>query len=72
MYESGEHSQEGHGSCRLRGMSHEASSDAGGIGDTFRTYAKQLDAVNERRERLVKASRDVTIASKKVIFAVHR
>ncbi|GAQ81530.1 hypothetical protein KFL_000830120 [Klebsormidium nitens] len=53
-------------------MSSEASSAVGGIGDAFRAYAKQLDAVNERRERLVKASRDVTIASKKVIFAVHR
>ncbi|CAI5466374.1 unnamed protein product [Closterium sp. Yama58-4] len=27
---------------------------------------------NERRERLVKASRDVTIQSKKIIFAIHR
>jgi hypothetical protein len=53
-------------------MSIEASSASGSIGDSFTFYAKQLDDINERRERLVKASRDVTIASKKVIFAVHR
>ncbi|EFJ05514.1 hypothetical protein SELMODRAFT_233937 [Selaginella moellendorffii] len=38
----------------------------------FQQYALQLDATNERRERLVKASRDVTIHSKKVIFVIHR
>eukprot|EP00850_Spirogloea_muscicola_P006307 SM000030S11316 [mRNA] locus=s30:152588:154325:+ [translate_table: standard] len=57
------------------------ASDEGGVGDRgdegelssqFRVYAGQLDAINERRERLVKASRDVTIHSKKVIFAIHR
>lgn len=53
-------------------MSIEASFASGLIGDSFTSYAKQLDDINERRERLVKASRDVTIASKKVIFAVHR
>ncbi|GJP51429.1 hypothetical protein CLOM_g10594 [Closterium sp. NIES-68] len=38
----------------------------------FEEYARRLDEINERRERLVKASRDVTIQSKKVIFAIHR
>ncbi|CAM6129276.1 unnamed protein product [Calypogeia fissa] len=38
----------------------------------FHQIGRVLDATNEKRERLVKASRDVTIHSKKVIFAVHR
>lgn len=38
----------------------------------FRAYRDELDAVNERRERLVKASRDVTIHSKKLISQIHR
>lgn len=38
----------------------------------FQQYAHQLDAVNEKRERIVKASRDVTTSSKKVIFQIHR
>eukprot|EP00850_Spirogloea_muscicola_P012011 SM000076S21832 [mRNA] locus=s76:443678:445384:- [translate_table: standard] len=62
------------------GVQSGASGD-GGVGDRgnegelslqFRVYAGQLDAINERRERLVKASRDVTVHSKKVIFAIHR
>ncbi|KAL3683544.1 hypothetical protein R1sor_001566 [Riccia sorocarpa] len=38
----------------------------------FQEIGRELDVMNEKRERLVKASRDVTIHSKKVIFAVHR
>ncbi|KAG6546636.1 hypothetical protein Mapa_011825 [Marchantia paleacea] len=38
----------------------------------FHEIGRALDLMNEKRERLVKASRDVTIHSKKVIFAVHR
>ncbi|XP_021292979.1 translin-associated protein X isoform X2 [Herrania umbratica] len=42
------------------------------IKDAFSTYADYLNALNEKRERVVKASRDVTMNSKKVIFQVHR
>ncbi|XVE85696.1 hypothetical protein DITRI_Ditri17bG0111600 [Diplodiscus trichospermus] len=42
------------------------------INDAFSTYADYLNSLNEKRERVVKASRDVTINSKKVIFQVHR
>ncbi|CAI5525055.1 unnamed protein product, partial [Closterium sp. Naga37s-1] len=42
------------------------------IAAEFEGYARVLDEINERRERLVKASRDVTIQSKKIIFAIHR
>ncbi|KAK8526082.1 hypothetical protein V6N12_020563 [Hibiscus sabdariffa] len=42
------------------------------IKDAFSNYADYLNALNEKRERIVKASRDVTTNSKKVIFQVHR
>ncbi|KAK4788076.1 hypothetical protein SAY86_019395 [Trapa natans] len=40
--------------------------------DAFGKYADFLNNLNEKRERIVKASRDITINSKKVIFQVHR
>ncbi|XP_039128029.1 LOW QUALITY PROTEIN: translin-associated protein X [Dioscorea cayenensis subsp. rotundata] len=40
--------------------------------DGFSKYAEYLNELNDKRERIVKASRDVTINSKKVIFQVHR
>lgn len=44
----------------------------GKYSEEFQKYSVELDGVKERRERLVKASRDVTIHSKKVIFQLHR
>ncbi|KAF8898401.1 Translin [Infundibulicybe gibba] len=38
----------------------------------FETCRSDLDEHNDRRERLIKASRDVTNLSKKVIFLLHR
>eukprot|EP00271_Cylindrocystis_brebissonii_P017804 TRINITY_DN4775_c0_g1_i1.p1 TRINITY_DN4775_c0_g1~~TRINITY_DN4775_c0_g1_i1.p1 ORF type:complete len:250 (-),score=56.88 TRINITY_DN4775_c0_g1_i1:565-1314(-) len=43
-----------------------------GVDSDFKAFSAQLDAVNERRERIIKASRDVTIHSKRVIFQLHR
>ncbi|XP_056159849.1 uncharacterized protein LOC115672910 isoform X2 [Syzygium oleosum] len=40
--------------------------------DDFSAYADYLNNLNEKRERVVKASRDITMNSKKVIFQVHR
>ncbi|KAM7464427.1 hypothetical protein LguiA_032548 [Lonicera macranthoides] len=40
--------------------------------DAFSKYADYLNELNDKRERVVKASRDITINSKKVIFQVHR
>ncbi|KAJ6852312.1 translin-associated protein X [Iris pallida] len=40
--------------------------------EEFAKYANYLNEINDKRERVVKASRDVTINSKKVIFQVHR
>ncbi|KAK4263646.1 hypothetical protein QN277_029033 [Acacia crassicarpa] len=40
--------------------------------DAFSKHAEYLNNLNDKRERVVKASRDVTMNSKKVIFQVHR
>ncbi|CAN6454765.1 unnamed protein product [Victoria cruziana] len=42
------------------------------IKESFEHYSQYLNKLNDKRERIVKASRDVTINSKKVIFQVHR
>ncbi|KAL5994787.1 hypothetical protein ACLOJK_024842 [Asimina triloba] len=42
------------------------------MADAFHKYADYLNGLNDKRERIVKASRDVTMNSKKVIFQVHR
>ncbi|PPQ90409.1 hypothetical protein CVT25_014927 [Psilocybe cyanescens] len=39
---------------------------------SFDVFGADLDDHNERRERLIKASRDITNLSKKVIFLLHR
>ncbi|KAI6159612.1 Translin [Pisolithus thermaeus] len=38
----------------------------------FDEFKKEFDAQNDRRESLIKASRDITGLSKKVIFLLHR
>lgn len=38
----------------------------------FEAFRDEIDAFNDRRERLIKASRDVTALSKKIIFHLHR
>ncbi|KIL71008.1 hypothetical protein M378DRAFT_175306 [Amanita muscaria Koide BX008] len=40
--------------------------------EAFETFRVELDDYNDRRERLIKASRDATNLSKKVIFLLHR
>ncbi|CAH8383392.1 unnamed protein product [Eruca vesicaria subsp. sativa] len=52
---------------KARTMSTESS-----MKDAFSQYADYLNNFNEKRERVVKASRDITMNSKKVIFQVHR
>ncbi|KAF8640755.1 hypothetical protein AX17_000405 [Amanita inopinata Kibby_2008] len=42
------------------------------ISQAFEGFRDGLDEHNDRRERLIKASRDVTSLSKKVIFLLHR
>ncbi|XP_051146199.1 uncharacterized protein LOC127261831 [Andrographis paniculata] len=49
-----------------------AESESNPMKDAFSKYADYLNALNEKRERVVKASRDITMNSKKVIFQVHR
>jgi hypothetical protein len=38
----------------------------------FETFRQILDEHNDRYERLVKLSRDLTIQSKRIIFLLHR
>ncbi|CAL1360107.1 unnamed protein product [Linum trigynum] len=56
---------------RARAMSSMTASESS-IKDPFAKYAEYLNNLNEKRERIVKASRDITMNSKKVIFQVHR
>ncbi|KAF3943516.1 hypothetical protein CMV_029937 [Castanea mollissima] len=48
------------------------SSSSSPMKDAFTKYTQYLNTLNEKRERVVKASRDITSNSKKVIFQVHR
>ncbi|KAK5014861.1 hypothetical protein LTR60_003150, partial [Cryomyces antarcticus] len=36
----------------------------------FETFRAELDEHHDRRERVIKASRDITAASKKIIFSL--
>lgn len=40
--------------------------------DLFREYSKTLDQKNDKYERVYKASRDVTVRSKRIIFSLQR
>jgi predicted translin family RNA/ssDNA-binding protein len=51
-------------------MSAEPSSSS--IQDRFQAYSKELDEHYDRRERIIKTSRDITALSKKAIFNLHR
>lgn len=46
--------------------------EAGKYGEMFRACKQELDASQDKRERLVKLSRDCTIHSKRAIFTLHR
>ncbi|KAF8845328.1 Translin [Paxillus ammoniavirescens] len=48
------------------------SSECRSVQNTFNQFRQELDDQNDRRERLIKASRDITNLSKKVIFLLHR
>ncbi|KAM5567488.1 hypothetical protein ABKV19_015522 [Rosa sericea] len=49
-----------------------ATESSSSMKDAFTKYADYLNDQNDKRERIVKASRDITMNSKKVIFQVHR
>ncbi|KAL5759316.1 hypothetical protein ACOSQ2_018154 [Xanthoceras sorbifolium] len=57
---------------RARTMNTESSSTTMTMKDAFANYADYLNHFNDKRERVIKASRDITSNSKKVIFQVHR
>ena len=46
--------------------------NAGRYGEMFQEFRKQLDAGHDKRERLVKLSRDCTVHSKRTIFTLHQ
>lgn len=46
--------------------------EAGKYGEMFQSCKQELDASQDKRERLVKLSRDCTIHSKRAIFTLHR
>nr|GMD28635.1 translin-associated protein X [Ipomoea batatas] len=56
---------------KARTMTTSAAADTH-MKDAFSKYTDYLNGLNEKRERVVKASRDITMNSKKVIFQVHR
>ncbi|XP_015071589.1 translin-associated protein X isoform X2 [Solanum pennellii] len=56
---------------KARTMSTETHTESS-MKDGFSKYADYLNNLNDKRERVVKASRDITMNSKKVIFQVHR
>ncbi|KAM7264480.1 hypothetical protein ACFE04_002163 [Oxalis oulophora] len=60
---------------RSRTMTSSSTSDDLSVSpmkNAFTNYADYLNNLNDKRERVVKASRDLTMNSKKVIFQVHR
>ncbi|EGE86587.1 translin-associated factor TraX [Blastomyces dermatitidis ATCC 18188] len=46
--------------------------DTSTIRSIFNTFRGDLDEHHDRRERVIKASRDITALSKKIIFSLHR
>ncbi|KIJ68664.1 hypothetical protein HYDPIDRAFT_106900 [Hydnomerulius pinastri MD-312] len=48
------------------------TSEPPSVQTAFDQFRQELDDQNDRRERLIKASRDITNLSKKVIFLLHR
>ncbi|CBQ71420.1 conserved hypothetical protein [Sporisorium reilianum SRZ2] len=52
--------------------SSDGASSSSRIHQVFGSFRDEIDAHNDRRERLIKSSRDVTALSKKVIFLLHR
>ena len=57
---------------RKRSDSSTEGSSSSPLISTFKVFQQELDAKHDRRERLVKSSRDVTSHSKKIIFLLHR
>ncbi|KAL2987124.1 hypothetical protein AAZX31_11G011200 [Glycine max] len=57
---------------RARTMATSSTAIEPALKEAFSRYTQCLNDLNDKRERVVKASRDVTMNSKKVIFQVHR
>lgn len=56
----------------MQSMQYTPTESSGCYNALFKSFADALDEFNDRRERVVKASRDTTRRSKKIIFELHR
>eukprot|EP00270_Netrium_digitus_P013395 TRINITY_DN4443_c0_g4_i1.p1 TRINITY_DN4443_c0_g4~~TRINITY_DN4443_c0_g4_i1.p1 ORF type:complete len:289 (+),score=116.78 TRINITY_DN4443_c0_g4_i1:73-939(+) len=56
----------------MKGMGGTYTEDGNPFAGVFQLYGSQIDSINEKRERIVKAARDIRINSKKAIFSIHR
>uniref|UniRef100_A0A915I005 Translin-associated protein X-like protein n=1 Tax=Romanomermis culicivorax TaxID=13658 RepID=A0A915I005_ROMCU len=62
-----------HSSTKLSTKSNNNLNGGGGkFAEIFSQFQQKIDARNDKWERLVKLSRDVTIESKRIIFLLHR
>ena len=64
--------QRGNSSKRSEKSSNEESEKNNPFFVQFKNHAAFLDRRHDKRERLVKLSRDITIESKRIIFLLHR
>lgn len=53
-------------------LSHKHLMTEESIPAAFETFRTEIDDYNDRRDRLIKSSRDITTASKRLIFQLHR
>ena len=59
-------------SVTLQSTVHDEQDGQNNLQHQFAEYQVELDCKNDKHERLVKLSRDITIASKRCIFLLHR
>ncbi|KRX81966.1 Translin-associated protein X [Trichinella sp. T6] len=50
----------------------EEEEEEGSLISLFTSYANEMDAVYDKRERILKASQEITVSSKRVICLLHR
>lgn len=59
-------------STRVQKERSESDANMSDISEEFLNYQKEIDARNDKAERILKIGRDVTIESKRIIFLLHR
>ncbi|KAF3938770.1 hypothetical protein ABW19_dt0201181 [Dactylella cylindrospora] len=66
------HSHHGHSHSKGGAGENQQPTPTGPYISMFSSFRNELDEHHDRRERIIKASRDVTAASKKIIFTLQR